>query len=127
MSAVGELRLSVDGPDGGDGSAELRSLQQWLSSDDALRGRVRGSFAPPRPGQMGASVDVLTILLGTGGVAGLVAPLCSWITSRRSDVTVSLESGDGRKVSLDIKRAADPEAVIRRAQELFDPADGQGE
>ncbi|MFE7313164.1 hypothetical protein ACFU7T_08645 [Streptomyces sp. NPDC057555] len=123
MSALGELKLTVGGPDG---EAQLRSLQQWLASDDALRGRVRCADAPPQPGHMGSSLEVLTVVLGSGGIAGLVAPLCTWLTSRRPDVAVSIERADGRKVSVDVKRATDPQAVLREAQSLFDSLDGPG-
>ncbi|ARF58649.1 effector-associated constant component EACC1 [Streptomyces gilvosporeus] len=123
----GQLRLTVKGMDG---EAHLRSLQQWLACDDELRGRVTWQYAPPAPGHMGGTLTALTVILGSGGIAGLIAPLCTWFTSRRPDVAVSLELGDGRKVSIDVKRATDQSAVLHEAQELFrslDSRNGQGE
>ncbi|MFI9045316.1 hypothetical protein [Streptomyces sp. NPDC053427] len=112
----GELTLAVAGSDG---ESHLRSLQDWLSSDDELRGRVAWRYAPPEAGHMGGTLQVLTVALGTGGIAALIAPLCTWFTGRRPDVAVTLELGDGRKVSVDVKRATDQQAVIREARELF--------
>lgn len=113
---MGELTLTVHTPDA---EACLRALHQWLSADNGLRGRVRRRHTPPSPGHMGGSADALTIILGSGGIVGLIAPLCAWLTSRRSDIAVTLEADDGRKVTLDVKRAADERAVIREAQEVF--------
>ncbi|MFD8542553.1 hypothetical protein [Streptomyces sp. NPDC059649] len=113
---MGELTLTVEAPDA---EADLRALHQWLSADDGLRGRVRRRHTPPPPGHMGAGADALTVILGSSGIAGLIAPLCAWLTGRRRDVAVTLEADDGRKVTLDVKRAADEQAVIRMAQEAF--------
>ncbi|MFG3114173.1 hypothetical protein ACGF4C_07235 [Streptomyces sp. NPDC048197] len=113
---MGELTLTVHAPDT---EACLRALHQWLSAEHGLRGRVRRRHTPPAPGHMGGSADALTVILGSGGIVGLVAPLCAWLTSRRSDVAVTLEADDGRRVTLDVKRATDERAVIREAQEVF--------
>ncbi|MEU5014152.1 hypothetical protein AB0G35_28450 [Streptomyces sp. NPDC021749] len=113
---MGELTLTVEAPDV---EADLRALHQWLSAGDGLRGRVHPRHTPPPPGHMGGSADALTVILGSGGIVGLIAPLCAWLTSRRSDVTVTLEADDGRRVTLDVTRATDERAVIREAQEVF--------
>ncbi len=119
--SVGE-RWSV-AVDGDEAEALLRSLQEWLASDDRLRGRVDWLRGSPQPGHMGAMLDTLTVVLGTGGVAALITPLCTWLTSRRPDVSLTVELPNGRKVSVDVKRAHDERAVIREIQGLLDPAD----
>ncbi|MFI0710171.1 hypothetical protein ACH4SK_05865 [Streptomyces inhibens] len=110
---------------GPESAAHLASLQGWLASDDALRGRVHQRRPPPAPGHMGSLVEVLTVVVGTGGIAGLITPLCTWLAGRRSDVTVTVELPDGRKVGVDVKRAGDPAAVIREANGLLNSPDGQ--
>ncbi|WP_157878636.1 effector-associated constant component EACC1 [Streptomyces chattanoogensis] len=121
MPVVGEVKLTVDGPGG---EAPLRSLQEWLASDDELRGRVGRQYAPPEPGRMGGTLEVLPVALGPGGIAAPIGPLSTWFTGRRPDVAVTLELGDRRKVCVDVKRATDRSAVIREAHDLFTALDG---
>nr|WP_237550760.1 hypothetical protein [Streptomyces sp. SID8354] len=110
--------------EGVEAEARLQSLQEWLTSDDRLRGRVEWLRRPPQRGHMGAALDTLTVVLGTGGVAALITPLCTWLTSRRPDVSLTVELPNGRKVSVDVKRAHDERAVIREIAGLLTPPDG---
>ncbi|MFE6685782.1 hypothetical protein ACFVFQ_04810 [Streptomyces sp. NPDC057743] len=121
LGSVGE-RWSV-AVEGAEAEAPLRSLQEWLAWDDRLRGRVDWLRRPPQPGHMGAVLDTLTVILGTGGVAALITPLCTWLTNRRPDVSLTVELPNGRMVSVDVKRAHDERAVIREIQGLLDPTD----
>jgi len=98
---------------------QVGALFGWLAREDALRNGVRLRAEPPGPGTMGAVVDVLTVALGSGGAGvALVRSLCTWLTLRRVDVTITIETSDGRKVQVDVKRARDPDAVIREVAAL---------
>jgi hypothetical protein len=98
----------------------LFAVAEWLLDVQALRGRVKPARPVPRPGEMGAAVEVLTVALGSGGVGvALVRSLCTWLTQRRTDVTVKLKAADGREVTVDVQRARDPDAVIREAAALI--------
>jgi len=98
----------------------LPSLSQWLSSEDELRGRVRPLRPPAGPGQMGATVELLTVTLGSGGAGVvLVRSLCTWLAQRRLDVSVLIKDADGRTVTVTVARARDPESVIREARSLL--------
>lgn len=72
---------------------------------------------------MGASVELLTVAVGSGGaVAVLIQSVCTWLTSRRTDVKVIVTAADGRRIEVDIRRAADPAAVLREVAEQFPAA-----
>jgi hypothetical protein len=99
----------------------LPSLADWLNSEDALRGRVRAVRPAPKPGEMGAGVELLTVALGSGGAgAVLVRTICTWLTQRRSEVSVSLKDAHGREFQFSAKSAKmDPAEVLREASAQF--------
>ncbi|MCU1680898.1 MAG: hypothetical protein JWQ81_1637 [Amycolatopsis sp.] len=112
-----ELHLTVVGDDV---ERHLRMLREWLGSEDELRGRVELRNHPVAPGHMGGVLDVLAVTLGAGGAGAVLAQSVStWLTQRRADVTVSMKAPDGREFSVDVKRAADPESVIREVRALI--------
>ena len=99
----------------------LVSLADWLNSEDALRGRVRAVRPAPKPGGMGAAVELLTVALGSGGAgAVLVRSICTWLSRRGSEISVSLKDGDGRELTFSAKSAKqDPSEVFSEASALF--------
>jgi membrane-associated two-gene conflict system component 1 (EACC1) len=106
-----------------DAETELRSLRDWLATEDELRGRVALRSTTPRPGEMGAVVDVLTVAVGAGGAATVLAgALTTWLRTRRSDLTVEVtDTEQGRTVKLTGSNIKDPEALVR---EVLGPTDG---
>ncbi|MEU9273161.1 hypothetical protein AB0E04_48530 [Streptomyces sp. NPDC048251] len=117
-----ELRISCkDGPD------ELRSLLDWLRHEDDLRGRVTLQHGDPEPGEMGSAHDTLAVLLGTGGAGTVLArSLFSWLSQRRSNVKITVETATGLKVELDAQQVTNVEALTRQVAALVDPeADSQ--
>lgn len=107
-----EVQIRVDAREAGD---ELRALREWLAGEDELRGRVTLRGAPPRPGEMGAVVDLITVAVGSGGAATVLAgSLAVWLRNRRSDVTIEVrETKQGRTVKVTGNRVEDAEALIR--------------
>ncbi|WP_328323962.1 hypothetical protein OHA70_32065 [Kribbella sp. NBC_00382] len=99
----------------GDAEDELRSLRDWLATDDEFRGRLGLAGNGPAPGEMGAVVDLLTVAVGGGGVATvLAASISAWLRTRRSDVTIEItESVNLRSVKVTANRIKDPEGMIR--------------
>lgn len=115
-----DLRLSL-----GEGDPEvLHALHQWLRNEPELRGRVRQVDRQPAPGEMGALADVLMVALGSGGAVGVVASSLKvfFAQPRRSDVQITIETSDGRKVSVNAQRAANPEEIVR---EVLGHGDGE--
>lgn len=75
---------------------------------------------------MGATVQLLTVALGSGGaLAVLMQSLCTWLTSRGTDITITVSAADGRQIEVDVRRASDPQAVLREVSEIFHAADEQ--
>ncbi|AUG75451.1 hypothetical protein CFP65_0488 [Kitasatospora sp. MMS16-BH015] len=94
-----QARLSIR-VDGGCGD-DLRSLRQWLTEEEALRGRLELERVRPAPGTLGTVTETLTVLLGPGGVATAVASvLISWIRRRRGTVTLKVTRPDGTATEL---------------------------
>lgn len=79
--------------------ADAAELLDWLTGERELRGRVRFDDAPSSPEHMSATSDVLTALIGSGGVAVLLNSITEWLKSRRANVRVEITSGD-RTISL---------------------------
>ncbi|KAA5831186.1 hypothetical protein ABT337_00295 [Saccharopolyspora hirsuta] len=96
---------------------ELRSLHQWLSLEDELRGQVSLDQPAPRPGEMGTLADALVVALSAGGAVTVLArSLSVWLQQRHSDITVEIEDdGSQRRVTVDAKRIQNPEEVLRSA------------
>ncbi|WP_410671592.1 effector-associated constant component EACC1 [Amycolatopsis sp. cmx-4-68] len=119
-----ELRLRVTGEEA---APRLRALHSWLGREDELRGRVKLRNRPIAPGEMGGVADVLTVALGSSGagavlIRSLARSVSMWLTQSRADVTVTVTTtAESRKVEVDVRRARDPEAVLRSVEELLDP------
>jgi membrane-associated two-gene conflict system component 1 (EACC1) len=98
-----------------DAEVGLRSLRDWLAAEDELRGRLTLSTANPRPGEMGTTLDLLTVAVGSGGAATVLAgAISTWLRTRRPDVTVEVtESAHERTVKVTGSRIEDAEALIR--------------
>lgn len=117
-----ELEIRVDG-----GSDELLALLDWFGHDDALRGQVHPRSERAGHGQMsGGVVEVLAVAFGASGIgSALATSLTTWLTHRRSDVTLTLTRGD-TTVELDATRVKAPE-MMRELKDLIDrPAPDTG-
>ncbi|MFG1915672.1 hypothetical protein [Micromonospora sp. NPDC048898] len=106
-------RIEVDGRDG-----DLEALLAWLRDEPDLRGRLRLEAAGARPDAMGAASDIIIQLgaatAGAGAVSAAVArSVTVWLTQRRADITITVTGPRGRKVTINAKRVADPEALLK--------------
>jgi hypothetical protein len=106
----------------------LSSLADWLNSEGALRGRVHAVRPAPGPGKMGAAIELLSVALGSGGVgAVLVRSISTWLTQRRSEVSVWLKDADGHEFQFSSKSLKqDPSEVFREASAQFAALRGDG-
>ena len=74
---------------------DLTALAEWFRSDRALQGRVQMVRRAPREGELGGELELLSVALGSGGVVtAFISSLGTWMTSRRTAVTVTLKVGD---------------------------------
>jgi hypothetical protein len=105
--APADVRLAVDGD-------ELFSLRDWLSQEDGLRGRVRLVDRPGAADEMGVATELVVMAGAAVPVVSVLArAVTTWLVQRRSDVTIRVTAPDGRQVSVNAKRIADPEKLIR--------------
>ncbi|WP_406229956.1 hypothetical protein [Nocardia sp. NBC_01009] len=85
------------------GSDDVRSLLQWLTDADGLRGHA-GLIEPElERDKLGGLADTLTIALGAGGTATVVARatadvLIEWLRHRVNAVTVTIRRPDGSEM-----------------------------
>jgi Effector Associated Constant Component 1 len=104
-----------------DALGELRSLSTWLGGEDALRGRIRLTGAPPSAGTMGAGLESLLVALGPEGMAtAFAAVVIAWIRSRTGAISIELSRRNGTIMRLDAKnvRALTHEQVNELADRL---------
>jgi hypothetical protein len=94
-------------------ASALSDLKNWLSQEDELRGRVDRVLVTPRTGAMGALSDTLTVAVGSGGAATVLASAVhTWLKSRHSDLTIWVR-GPGGEVVVEGK-GVDAAAVLRQ-------------
>ncbi|MEV6133777.1 hypothetical protein AB0M05_44425 [Streptomyces violaceusniger] len=93
--------LSVSGGSGASGD-----LRRWLTRDPQLRGRLgREAAAEPAAGAMGATAELLPVLLAPGGLtAALAAAVVAWLQNRRGNQTVTITRPDGTQVTVTSER-----------------------
>ncbi|MGA6158805.1 effector-associated constant component EACC1 [Stenotrophomonas sp. NPDC087984] len=93
--------LSVSG-----GSGAAGDLRRWLIRDPQLRGRLgREPAAEPTAGTMGATAELLPVLLAPGGLtAALAAAVVAWLQNRRGNQTVTITRPDGTQVTVTSER-----------------------
>ncbi|WP_256074496.1 effector-associated constant component EACC1 [Streptomyces sp. PpalLS-921] len=84
---------------------ELRSLYEWLSAEEELRGRVRLVQAPPPPDALGSVPEMLTVALAPGGVSAVLASAAiAWMRHRTGEVVCKLTKPDGTSVEVSAQR-----------------------
>ncbi|MEU4417828.1 effector-associated constant component EACC1 [Nocardia salmonicida] len=96
--------------------ADLPSLVEWLRNERSLHGRVQLNSNPPKDGELGGVIDLITVAVGSGGIATVLAgSLTSWLQSRRTNsaVRIVITQAD-RSLELETDDAVAAEALIRR-------------
>lgn len=102
-----EIRL-----EGGASAEEFTSLLQWLRRERDLQGYVRAQRQPMRAEELGGAFELISVAVGSGGIAtAFVTSLGSWLSSRRTEQSVSV-TVDGKSVQ-----------IIRNGAKLVDEAE----
>jgi hypothetical protein len=106
-----DLMLCVEGAGAEDG---LEELQDWLRHEPEFRGRVTPVDRPPDPGELGTTIDLLSVALGSGGALSVLAASLKgfFAQMRRSDLRIIVKAPDGGSVEIDAKRVKDAEVLI---------------
>ncbi|MFF9119074.1 hypothetical protein ACF09Y_26380 [Streptomyces massasporeus] len=100
------------------------ALIGWLRGERGLQGRVHVLPAAPVENELGAGFDLLTVSLGSSGIATVLAgSLATWLQNRRTPtkIRISITRAD-RILELETGDAAEAEALIQRF--LTDDTDG---
>ncbi|MGV9426092.1 effector-associated constant component EACC1 [Streptomyces sp. NPDC003656] len=121
-----DVRLDAEGLEAAD---QLRSLHEWLSDDQSLRGRLGLRERPPDPGTLGPVLEAVVVALGPGGAAtALATGVIAWLRSRRGEVRMKVTLEDGRSLELTAKRVAalDAAALRQQAADLAALLNGDG-
>jgi hypothetical protein len=107
------VKLDVRIISASDREAEVRSLYDWLRSEQDLHGSVVGLAPPPvRDGELGAGLDIVTVALGSGGTVSVLAgSLGVWLRNRGTDLTFEISGPKGR-IFVDAKRVGNPKELI---------------
>ncbi|MFD5633688.1 hypothetical protein ACFWJM_06030 [Streptomyces sp. NPDC127077] len=95
---------------------DLALLRRGLIAEPELRGRVSLVNKAPEEGQMGPSIELLTIAIGSSGaVTALIRSLPALLKARRSAAAVELTLPDGRSVKITADSADDAQTLLDTA------------
>ncbi|MEU2585245.1 hypothetical protein ABZ612_20250 [Streptomyces avermitilis] len=93
------MELEIRLPAGGS-AEEFTSLLQWLRSERDLQGRVSAKRQAPQQEELGGAFELISVAVGSGGIAtACVTSLASWLSSRRTEQSVSV-TVDGKSVEI---------------------------
>ncbi|WP_280345954.1 effector-associated constant component EACC1 [Nocardia abscessus] len=119
LNPNGQLLIHTDG-----GFEAAQQLLGWLRDEDALRGLVRLAPAPIREGDLGGIAEIVTVTLSGGvTVTALARTLTTWLTHRRSDLSITITRKDGDASVKVTGKRLDADTVLRRIQQLLGPDD----
>ncbi|MEU3426184.1 effector-associated constant component EACC1 [Streptomyces gardneri] len=95
---------------------DLIGLSEWLRGERRLQGRVQQVRSNPEPGQLGGAFEVVSVALGSGGIATVLASsVATWLQSRRSDpkLRITITRAD-RTLEIEASSADEAEDLIKR-------------
>jgi hypothetical protein len=107
------ITIRMDGPEA---EKELRSLHSWLLDEPAIRrdARVTLRSADARPGEMGATLEAVQLVIDSGFQAsGLVFAYLAWRATRRNKPDGTIERGD-TKIPLSEATEETAESVAKK-------------
>lgn len=114
-----DIALSMDGREG-----DLESLEEWLRSEDGLRGRIdRGNCEKP-VGTMGGTTDVIVTLATSGTLSVVARSVQVWLTQRKPDLVVDIRSPNGKRMTVTAQKVKDPDDLVHDMLESFDSDSG---
>ncbi|GAA1966812.1 hypothetical protein GCM10009754_44180 [Amycolatopsis minnesotensis] len=94
---------------------DIRSLARWLRDEDGLTGRVGFTESAPRDGEMGGTIEALSVILGSGVAKQAVTSFFEWLKHRRTaDQVKILVKRPGRTDHLELEcgSATEADAVL---------------
>lgn len=113
------IRIGVEG-----NHADAESLREWLSREDGLRGAVRSDDVPQPHGTMGTVTEIVVAAASSSALVALARAVPVWLIQRRSDLKVTIKGPKGQSLTVEARRAADAEKLLRQALEWSQGAEG---
>ncbi|WSQ15095.1 hypothetical protein OG604_49480 [Streptomyces sp. NBC_01231] len=110
---MADVQILVDSADALD---DRLALAEWLRGERGLQGCIHLPPATPAESELGSAIELLTVSLGSGGLATVLAgSLATWLQNRRTPtkVRITITRAD-RTLELETGDAAEAEALIRR-------------
>lgn len=116
-----ELVVTLDDP------SQRSSLYAWMNQSEELHGQFAVVPVGARPGELGADLEIMRLLLESGGVVTvLISSIVLWLKSRRSDVSVEVSVGRNKiKLSSRSLRNASVEDLERLVRGVTRELTGQ--
>ncbi|MFE9454018.1 hypothetical protein [Streptomyces sp. NPDC006739] len=107
-----------------DSVEEFTSLLQWLRGDRHLQGRVRARRMASQEQELGGAFELISVAIGSGGVASaFVTSLGSWLSSRRSEQSVSVTVGEKSvQITRNSTTPLDEAELLRLIKQTLDEA-----
>jgi hypothetical protein len=104
---------------------ELRTLQDWVRRERVPGVRVVTKPPEIKEGELGGLGDIIQVILGTGGAAGVISGIATaihgWLQSRHTKVAVKIVDGNTTYEFTQSMPAAEMERLLLRKLELDAP------
>jgi hypothetical protein len=98
----------------GGADGDLAALGEWLQGEEELRGRIRAVHGAIGETELGPVVELLTVVLGTGGAGTVLASsLKTWLLTRRTTAKIIVKSA-GRSITLDVQNAGEVAPLLEQ-------------
>ncbi|MFJ6834892.1 hypothetical protein [Streptomyces sp. NPDC091209] len=122
------VRLNLEFQDVQVPEAELRSLHMWLMADPVARRHAKpalGASCPLPSGAQGGTVDLVSLVVGSGfNAASLAMSLVAWRATRPQRPTVTVDRADGLTITISDSSA---EEALRLIELLVDDSGSTSE
>lgn len=101
--------ISVDDRD------DLVALYAWLRDDADLRVHTEWTSEPVSKTELGGTLELLTVALGSGGIGvALCHSLTAWLSTRKANVRIVVKTSD-RLLAINAENVDDLNSVITQA------------
>ena len=81
----------------GNEASEANELFHWLKKDRDVRNPVRVAAGDAEPAELSAAVEIIVAAIGSGGIAGFIHSLRSFLLTRTPELTIEVKTEKGRK------------------------------
>jgi hypothetical protein len=113
--------MGLESPDSLD---DIISLASWLRREGQLQGHVGLPHRPPEDTELGAAFELITVAIGSGGLATVLAGSLSTWLQHRSKVRIKI-TREGQTIEIDAQNIQNAQDLVQRFLEDGDGISGQ--